>query len=257
MKPPTVDPLRASLYESYVDNLYGWQNDLSPEGFEKRVRSQARSFGPLLPAEREARILELGCGDGALLVGTRRLGYQSIEGVDASPQQVELCRRAGLEVACDGAAEFLRATDREFDAIVMSDVLEHMSKEYALEVLRLVHRRLSPGGRVVIRVPNMSNPLNLRTRYADLTHGIGFTVESLRQALLATGFAVDTVRGEYFVHPRWWVRWVFDGLLWKAFQVFVRRTLHLPAPIERGKNLLAVGRKASAGSAPPASARES
>lgn len=244
MSEPTVDPVRVGLYETYVDDIYGWQNDLSAAGFEKHVRSQERTFAPLLPADRGAAILEIGCGDGALMTAARRLGYKSVEGIDASPQQVELCRRAGLEVACAGAAEFLRSADRPYDTVVMSDVLEHMTTEYALEVLRLTHRRLRPGGKVIIRVPNMSNPLNLRTRYADLTHGIGFTVESLRQALIATGFEVETLRGEYFLHARWWVRLVFDRILWKAFQVFVRRTLHLPAPIERGKNLLAVGRKA-------------
>jgi hypothetical protein len=52
---------------------------------------------------------------------------------------------------------------------------------------------------LLVRTPNAASPFFGRYRYGDLTHGLAFTVRSLRQALASTGFghvefsAVDPV----------------------------------------------------------------
>ncbi len=238
-----LDDVRRDFYDSYVESQYRYLNDLSDEGYERSIGAQGRSLVGLLPEDRSARILEIGCGNGAFLQAAARAGYGALKGIDASRQQVEYCTSRGLDAECVDGAEFLRQSSEFFDAIVMSDVLEHMTKDYAMEVLRGCRSALRPGGRVITRVPNMSNPLNLRTRYADMTHGIGFSVESLSQALRATDFEIDRVYGDFGEDPRWLVRLVFDRFLWWAYRQFVKRTMHLPFPIVRGKNLIGVGVK--------------
>jgi SAM-dependent methyltransferase len=244
MSQPRLDTERAQLLARYTEDFYGIQNDLSEEGLEKLIRVAEQALVPHLPADRAAPILEIGSGVGGFLVAARRAGYTSVVGIDVSPQQVALCRELGFpEVECVGGTEFLARPGRSFAAIVMADVLEHLPKPEALALPRLAWARLMPGGRLVLRTPNMSNPLNVRTRYVDLTHEVGFTLESVAQLLRNADFQVEVVRGEYALDPRWPVRWVFDRILWGAFRVFVRRTLHLPYAIERGKNLIAVGVK--------------
>lgn len=250
-----LDTQRARLFARYTEDFYAFANDLSAEGVEKLARYAAQSLVPLLPPERDAPILEIGSGGGGFLLAARRAGFTALTGLDRSPQQVDCCRRLGfLETECLGGVEYLSRPGRNFAAIVMADVLEHLTKAEALFIPQLAHRRLQAGGRLILRVPNMSNPLNLRTRYADLTHEVGFTLESLSQLLRNAEFEVAYLRGEYTLHPRWYGRLVFDRVLWAAFTVFVRRTLHLPYPIERGKNLIAVGVKPAATPAAAASA---
>jgi SAM-dependent methyltransferase len=242
MSQPQLDSERAQLFARYTQDFYGFQNDLSAEGIEKLVRYAGQALVPLLPPDRQAPILEVGTGGGGFLVAARRAGYTAVSGLDVSSQQVDFCRQLGFaDVECVSGVDYLSRPGRAFAAIVMADVLEHLTKAEALAIPQLTFQRLVPGGRFIVRVPNMSNPLNVRTRYADLTHEVGFTLESLAQLLRNADFEVDQVRGEYALHPRWFVRLVFDRLLWAAFKVFARRTLHLPFPIERGKNLIAVG----------------
>ncbi len=244
MSEPRLEEQRARLLARYTEDFYGVQNDLSEEGVEKLACYAAQALVPLLPEDRQAPILEIGAGCGGFLLAARRAGYANVAALDLSPQQVDFCRKLGFpEVECADAVAALSRPGRQFAAIVMADVLEHLSKAEALAVPQLAFRRLLPGGRLILRVPNMSNPLNVRTRYVDLTHEVGFTLESLGQLLRSAGFEVERVGGEYALHPRWPVRLIFDRLLWAAFRVFVRRTLHLPYPIERGKNLVAVGVK--------------
>jgi trans-aconitate methyltransferase len=93
------------------------------------------------PAE---RILDLGCGDGAL---TRRLADLGCEviGVDASAAQVAAARALGLDArVADGHALDFHG---EFDAVFSNAALHWMRD--APRVLAGVHRALRPGGRFV------------------------------------------------------------------------------------------------------------
>jgi hypothetical protein len=47
---------------------------------------------------------------------------------------------------------------------------------------------LKPGGKVFIKTPNMENPFNLRSRYMDFSHEVGFTEHSLYEVLSTAGF---------------------------------------------------------------------
>ncbi len=126
----------------------------------------------------------------------------------------------------------------------MSDVVEHLPREQVLPVLVAAGQRLAPDGRLVLRVPNLSNPLNLRTRYVDFTHQVGFWQESLGQVLRIAGLEVERLYGSFYEHRRWLARVLFDRLLWRAFLLFYRHTMQLKDRPVRGKNLIAVARRA-------------
>lgn len=246
-RPPTTAEqrtARAALLDRYLTTTYESRNDLSPEGLQRAARVYAREFGPLLPENRTAAILELGCGVGGFLLCCRDLGYRNVDGIDISPEQVAFCHRLGFtEVERAEALDYLSRQSRRWDAVVLSDVLEHLPRREVLATLEAIHDRLSADGRVILRVPNMSNPLNLRTRYVDFTHETGFTKESVAQLLRAAGFEVSEVRGVFTPHRSWLARLIFDRLLWRAFVLFQHHTMHLGQEVVRGKNLIAVGLK--------------
>ena len=98
----------------------------------------------LLNAQPGERILDLGCGDGALTRKLVELGCEVV-GVDSSDEQIEAARRSGL----DAHVKDCQALDfqREFDAVFSNAALHWMRRPDA--VLAGVKRALRPGGRFV------------------------------------------------------------------------------------------------------------
>lgn len=102
-----------------------------------------------LPLPQDARLLDVGCGTGATAVALRRFGQ--VSGVDYSPLALERCARRGLNDVVLGSAEALPVEDESVDAIVATDILEHLDDDMA--ALNEFRRTLKPGGHAVITVP--------------------------------------------------------------------------------------------------------
>lgn len=174
---------RSRLYANYASGIAGDASD------SRAGPTLKREVLPHLPRDRGARILDMGCGQGELIEMLRAEGYTRVDGVDVSPQQVELALRRGVEGIDEADLfEYLAAHQDTYDAIVAVDVVEHFDKEGVLEVLEAVATALAAQGRLVMRVPNAETPYAGRLRYADFTHGVAFTHHSVRQVLLACGF---------------------------------------------------------------------
>jgi trans-aconitate methyltransferase len=118
-----------------------------PEVYEKNARFVADLGQPvveLLAPRPGERILDLGCGDGALTARLVELGC-TVVGADSSPALAEAARARGLDVRLmDGHA---LTFGPEFDA-VFSNAALHWMKD-AGRVLGGVHRALKSGGRFV------------------------------------------------------------------------------------------------------------
>ncbi len=102
------------------------------------------------------RVLDLGCGEGALTVKLAECA--SVVGVDASPAQVEAARARGLDARVMDAAAL--AFDREFDA-VFSNAALHWVKDLDA-VFAGVHRALKPGGRFACEMGGEGNVATVR-----------------------------------------------------------------------------------------------
>ena len=111
-------------------------------------------------------------------------------GVDASPTQLEIARRAfpDLEITCSDGLEYLRANPESFDGIFCTDVLEHVPGTVnCIEWVQAARAALRPGGFFVCRCPNGANLTAGFSRYIDLTHERSFTEISILQLLEAGG----------------------------------------------------------------------
>ena len=118
-----------------------------PERYARNARFVSELGMPvveLLYPRPGERILDLGCGDGALTEKLAALGCVVV-GVDASPEQVQAARARGLDarVASGEALPF----EAEFDAVFSNAALHWMKKAEA--VVQGVWRALRPGGRFV------------------------------------------------------------------------------------------------------------
>jgi 2-polyprenyl-3-methyl-5-hydroxy-6-metoxy-1,4-benzoquinol methylase len=212
----------------YRERLYArYRSGQATRGFDDR-RARApylrRVVRRHFPADRDARILDLGCGSGTLLHFLREAGYRQLRGVDRSAEQVEAARGAGVPGVEEGdlAERLARTPTGSIDVIVTWDVVEHMGKDELLAFADEVRRALGPQGRWVLHVPNAESPFGSRVRYADLTHEQAFTRESLAQLAHTAGLArVECHEDEPAVHGvaslGRWVLWRFIRALLRAW----------------------------------------
>lgn len=164
-----------------------------------------RWIGPHLPAEREARILDVGCGRGYAVAWLRDRGYSRATGIDADAGQAAFGRARGWPVGhVADSIGFLNAHAGGFDALLLMDVLEHVPVPQQIEFLCALRRALAPGGRLICTVPNAASVIASYWQWNDYTHASAFTADSLRFAFDAAGWSVDRVEEvEFFVRPRW------------------------------------------------------
>jgi 2-polyprenyl-3-methyl-5-hydroxy-6-metoxy-1,4-benzoquinol methylase len=156
---------------------------------ELTERLYIKNWLPHLPKEKDAAILDLGCGFGFFLMFLKKQGYLNFHGVDISGPCVERCRRQGIDVVQGDVEEYLHDRRESFDCICANHVIEHYSPEEGLQLLDLICGALRKGGRVIVATPNSSNSITAgRSRYFDITHATSFTENSLLFMLELAGF---------------------------------------------------------------------
>lgn len=148
--------------ETKIDNEF--YNDLNDEWWDRSEKGRIAGLHDLNPARcdyfqaafervhgtdpRKVRMLDIGCGGGILAEEMTRRGYV-VTGADLSESSVKAAtrhaRESGLDIRYVVASAYeLPFEDASFDAVVMSDVLEHLHDlprglDEAIRVLR-------PGG---------------------------------------------------------------------------------------------------------------
>lgn len=141
-----------------------------------------------LPENKEAVILEVGCGGGRLLYFLKKKGYRNISGVDISPEQVMLAKQVIENVTEGNAIEYLVCHADSFDLIVGLDIIEHFKKDEVLKFLEACYKALRPQGRLLLQTPNAESPWGVMHRYHDFTHELAFDPHSLNKLFQEMGF---------------------------------------------------------------------
>lgn len=100
------------------------------------------------------RVLDVGCNAGWLLGYLQQTGRYDLEGLEPGLLLAEIARRRlGVPVFC-GYLEELVDRDGAFDALVATDVIEHILPEQLEGFLRAAYRLLAPGGHIFVKTPN-------------------------------------------------------------------------------------------------------
>lgn len=147
-----------------------------------------------------ARVLEVGAGDrrfGKRLQSLRQnIDYRSFD-IDRATQQ-----------------DYYRIEDVEgtFDCIYAFELIEHLTPEKGLALLRRLHGLLRPGGRLLLGTPNLYHP---HRYWGDITHKTPYKYEELGGLMMMAGFGTPSVFRIYN-----------DALLRRWFRLHVGVLLH-------------------------------
>ena len=188
-------------------------------------------------------VLDIGVGDGTFARLAARHGL-TIHILDPDAAAIE---RAKTELSLGdraraGFGQSIPWPDESFDAVVLSEVLEHLDDQTLSGTLGEVARVLRPGGRLIGTVPadeRLEEHLvvcpHCARRFHRWGHAQSFSPERM-SLLLSTRFApVEVSR-------RWFIAW--DLLNWKGrLQGMTRRALALCGRWGSGHNLVFVATK--------------
>ncbi|SRR5579884_960970 len=140
-----------------------------------------------------ASVLEIGCGPGRLATFLNERGIGKYIGFDFSPQAIALARENApsleFHVANALTTELLECPD--YDVLICTEVLEHIEAD--LDVLR----RVRPGVRCLITVPNFPYPSHVR-HFKDKAM-VSARYGSLFTQVRVDAFRKDSVGGYYFL----------------------------------------------------------
>lgn len=152
-------PVDQAGYDSYYAGMSKYADSATSTGagvlpWDKARLEQLADHVAEFCADREARIVDIGCANGGLLVALREKGFKNVCGIDPSPACVEATRSLAKGDAWVGTLSAIPAEAGSFDGIILSHVMEHV-RDLA-EAMDLVHGLLNPGGWVYIEVPDAS-----------------------------------------------------------------------------------------------------
>lgn len=210
-----LDPRPAA---TELDRIYGPDYHafaFTPEefGLVHRVRRRLEAWRLLracagLPPD--ARVLDVGCGDGFHLDLLREHGPPTwrLHGVDSSTRAVDAARQRGLDVEL-ARVEDLLIPEGSVDLALLIQTIEHLADPRA--ALVAIRRVLRPGGRLVIVTDNTRSPdfTLFHGRYWGgyhfPRHFCLFAPEPLTRLAAAAGFRVASLGT--IVSP---VNWVYS-----------------------------------------------
>src|SRR5215207_4003134 len=104
------------------------------------------------------RVLDVGCGNGVISRHLGRAGFQVL-GIDVSEKTIEQANaRTQLPNVrfMKMSAEELVASGEKYDAVICSEVLEHLHNPGSL--LSVLYQSLSDKGKLIVTVPNGHGP---------------------------------------------------------------------------------------------------
>lgn len=159
---------RPSLQESDLANLYGTyypRENITPDQVGTEAEKINLTFGKIrrwwmgvdnqgqYSVHAGEKMLDVGCGSGLSLLQARALGAEAW-GIEADPNVDRIARYLNLRVH-QGSLYDEPFEGTDFDLIVLNQVIEHIPEPD--RALKVIHGRLSAGGRVVMIFPNVNS----------------------------------------------------------------------------------------------------
>jgi len=221
---------RETLYQNYYSTHSGKQDQsVQIQHFNQQVRYFEREFKHLMPSNKEAKILDIGCGTGSLIKALNNLGYSKTNGIDLSVEQVKMAGVFGVTgIEQADVNDYLKDKQETYDMIFAVDLIEHLAKDELVNFLKMVRSGLNAGGQVIFRTPNMDAPLASVFAFADFTHEVFLNKSSAKQLLQSCGYqSVEVSEGIVFIENS--VKEIVRKVGWAITKILLKMQLFFSA----------------------------
>jgi SAM-dependent methyltransferase len=135
-----------------------------------------------------ARILDIGCGQGGLICSLFNLGFEHVTGVDKFVGR-EIDYGYGVKVLKKDLSEL---TSLSYNLLILHHVLEHMDEQ--IRELKECHRLLKKGGVLLVTIPLLAEAWNIyKENWVQLDaprHFVLHTVKSMSILAEKAGFKI-------------------------------------------------------------------
>ncbi len=220
-------PMVAEFEKIYPSNYHAFDFTEAKFSFVHKVRSRLEAkrlleFCKDLPPD--AKILDVGCGDGFHLNLLKKYGEKSwiLEGIDLDERATKMAEKTGLKVHL-GTVEELNLPESSYDLAFMIQTIEHVEKPET--VLSAVRKLLKPSGKLIIVTDNTES-LDFRIfkksywgGYHFPRHWNLFNRKSLTKLAKKCGFNVANLTTQ--VSPVNWVYSIHNSLVDKRAPQFL------------------------------------
>ncbi len=116
-----------------------------------------------------------------------------------------------------------------FDLVFLFEVIEHLTIEEGINVLRKIYNLLNPEGRLILSTPNIFNPGRF---WRDASHKQAYCYDELAGILLAQGYEIKEIYRTYN-----------DALHKYLFRVYIMSHIHRYLGIDFAKSILILAQK--------------
>lgn len=174
-------------------------------------------------------VVELGCGEGAILLWLKEHDYAEVYGVDSNPELCALARSFGMHIEQADILQHLRSASLAPAVYLYLDVIEHVPFEMNAEVMDL----LPVGSRLILQTP-YTRSIKGHEFYMNVpSHLAPYSPWVIGRMLERAGYRIvrdGTVEGN---HPPTWMN--------KLRALFIRKVLGIdPELLLGGANYFVV-----------------
>ena len=146
---------------------------------------------------KSASILDIGCGSGELSLALAFIGYD-VHGIDSSEHAIQnaLEKRDKYSFAKTPSFESrdVLSIDGEYDYIVLSDVIEHLSLNESQKMLQKCRTLLSENGELLIHTPN-----GRATRYSSEYRILYLISSYFKRLIKRPERSLDDLKSAYYM----------------------------------------------------------
>lgn len=137
------------MIENQMENLY---NKLYSNGYHSGKLTHSSIFYDHISelCDKKSKILDIGCSTGIAMSHLKKLDYEMF-GVDISDVAVKICQGKNLN-ATSCHSHLLPFDDAFFDAVLSTDVIEHVLPDNIDKTLSEISRVLKPSGLCFMKI---------------------------------------------------------------------------------------------------------
>jgi SAM-dependent methyltransferase len=207
------------------------------------------NYRRFLPEDRNAAIIDIGCGDGDFVRYAQGLGYRNITAVDIDTDALApLAKLEGVRVIAEPAdGSFVQTLPGDYVLIVVKQMIYYLTRREAPAFVAALQDKLADDGVLLVEIYNASLVSARFTQAKDPFIQTAYNEKGITRLLESQGLTVDELFGAefgpgsigrklYVLIGRLWFK------LWRAVLI-LERGRDDELPVIRSKSIIAIARR--------------